>query len=233
MGEKKKKEAEVASWKKVVVVGACVLFVVLMVVSGMGSGWLTMFSSVKPGQGVVIDYTIYDGAGKPVITSNDEVYSKAVKEGSSILAAKQMTVVANQSMSTPIYPVQVYVPSSGTLTEFAIFASEYDTISSGVVGMKTNEKKTLTLPYSSSMSQLWEKEILEKRGISMDDVSIGTMFAMGVSDTTAAEMDANTTADTYMRMGEVTRKTDSGVVVDFGYPRMDIKVVQFGTTSSQ
>lgn len=60
MGEKKRKEEEVARWKKVVVIGACILFVILMVVSAMGTSWLSMFSAVKPGDTVIVDYTLYD-----------------------------------------------------------------------------------------------------------------------------------------------------------------------------
>ena len=36
---------------------------------------------------------------------------------------------------------------------------------------------------------------------------------------------ANTSVITYMRIGEVTRKTAAGVVVDPGYPTADIRVV--------
>ena len=60
MGEKKKKEASTKLWKKILIVGACVLFVVLMIVSGMGSGWLSIFTVVRPGDNVVIDYTLYN-----------------------------------------------------------------------------------------------------------------------------------------------------------------------------
>ncbi len=38
MGDKKQKEATMKRVNQVLVVGACVLFVVLMVLSGMGSG---------------------------------------------------------------------------------------------------------------------------------------------------------------------------------------------------
>ena len=53
MGDKKQKEAMIKKVKQVLVVGACVLFVVLMVLSGMGSNWLTMFTVIKPGDTVV------------------------------------------------------------------------------------------------------------------------------------------------------------------------------------
>ena len=53
MGDKKQKEATMKRVNQVLVIGACVLFVVLMILSGMGSGWLTMFTVVKPGDSVV------------------------------------------------------------------------------------------------------------------------------------------------------------------------------------
>ena len=72
MGDKKQKEAMIKKVKQVLVVGACVLFVVLMILSGMGSHWLTMFTVVKPGDTVVVDYTFYDATGTPILTSNQQ-----------------------------------------------------------------------------------------------------------------------------------------------------------------
>jgi hypothetical protein len=230
MGEKKRKEAEVAQWKKIVVVGACVIFVVLMIVSGMGYSWLSMFAVTKPGQTVVLDYTLYDGAGNPVVTTDQQVYTNAASAGKSILAGKQIVVVANQSLTSPIYPVLVYTSNGGWDNEFALFAIEYDAISSAVVGMSTNQQKTITLPSSSSMSQTWSAEQLERNGIGIDDINVGDLFALGVSDT-PEEMAANTSSVNYLRMAEITRKTPTGIVVDFGYPKADIRVVSISGNS--
>jgi len=224
MGEKKRKEAEVARWKKVVVVAACVIFVVLMVVSGMGFGWLSMFAVTKPGQTVVLDYTIYDGSGNPVITTDQQVYTTAASAGKPVLYTQQIVVVANQTMTEPIYPVPVYTSQTGSESEFAIFAMELNAITSGVVGMSTNQQKTVALPASSSMSQLWSAEDLEKNGIDMNSINVGDQFAMGVSDN-PEEMATNESAKTFIRISEVIRKTDGGIVVDFSYPKADIRVV--------
>lgn len=224
MGEKKRKEAEVARWKKVVVVAACVIFVVLMVVSGMGFGWLSMFAVTKPGQTVVLDYTIYDGSGNPVITTDQQVYTTAASAGKPVLYTQQIVVVANQTMTEPIYPVPVYTSQSGWENEFAIFSMELNAITSGVVGMSTNQQKTVALPASSSMSQLWSAEDLEKNGIDMNSINVGDQFAMGVSDN-PEEMATNESAKTFIRISEVIRKTDGGIVVDFSYPKADIRVV--------
>ena len=105
MGEKKQKEKSVAQWKKIVVIGACVLFVVLMIVSGMGSSWISALAVVKPGDVAVVDYTLYDAGGNAVITTNSQVKS--------MLLTKQITLTANQSLAHSLYPVQVGSTSSG------------------------------------------------------------------------------------------------------------------------
>ena len=229
MGEKKKKEAEVAVWKKAVVVGACVLFVFLMIISGMGSGWLSMFSSVKSGDTVVVDYTLYDSAGSPIVTTDQQVYTSVAKAGGDILYGRQLTLVANKSISQAVYPVDVYIGETGLAQEFAIFAPEYNTISSSVVGMKANEKKKITL-MSSATSQFWSSETLQNNGISMDDVSVGSIVAMGVSSNPNASA-TNSSEKTYLRVAEVVRKVPTGVTVDFGYPTAEIKVVSFGSAN--
>ncbi|MCK9581923.1 MAG: hypothetical protein M0Q92_15950 [Methanoregula sp.] len=230
MGEKKRKEAETAGWKKVIVVGACVLFVVLMVVSGMGSGWLSMFAITQPGETVVIDYTLYNSAGIPIVTTDQQVFTKATTEGNSILAAKQIAIVANKSLTDPIFPVQVYTTSDGWNSEFALFAGEYDAISSAVVGMSANQKKSVTLPTSSSMTQIWSAEQLERNGITLDAVNVGDLFALGVSSN-PNETEMNTSSVSYIRMAEITRKTPTGIVVDFSYPKIDISVTSVGGSS--
>jgi len=224
MGEKKQKEKTVAQWKKFVVVGACVLFVVLMIVSGMGSGWISAFTVVKPGDVAVIDYTLYDAGGNPILTTDQTLFKQAVAQGRSMLFSKQLSVTANQSLTHQLFPVQVYSTSTGWANQFALFAPEYDAMSSGIVGMKANELKRIPIPSSASMTQLWSPEMLKRNGVNMTDINVGNIIAMGVSDNPEA-MATNQSTQTYLRVGEVSQKTAEGAVVDFGYPTVDIKVV--------
>jgi hypothetical protein len=230
MGEKKKKEVETARWKKILVVGACVLFVVLMIVSGMGYGWLTMFNSVKPGEAAVIDYTIYTSAGEPIVTTDTNLYKQVVSTGKGILAAKQISVTANTSLRESIYPLQVYTSVNGWDNAFALHAPEYNAISSELVGMKVNQQKKIILPTTSSMVQLWTKEDLMTRNLSIDDFNVGDLVTMGERETPEGAT-ANSSVITYMRIGEVTRKTAAGVVVDPGYPTAEIRVVSISGRS--
>jgi hypothetical protein len=224
MGVKKKNEEWVKLVSKLFIVGACLLFVGLMILSGMGSSWITMFNSVKSGDTVVIDLTVYDAAGKPIITSEQTVYNQAVAQGQDIFVAKQLTITSNKTMDKSIFGVPGY-PSTGTgVQQLAIFSSEYNAISSGIVGMKVNEQKRIAIPSDNMMKNELSVEQLALSKINLTDISIGDNFFMGVSDTT--EKVTNTTKpNTFLRIGDVVSKSPDGVVVDLNYPAIEVRVI--------
>ena len=204
--------------------GACVLFVVLMIVSGMGSGWLSIFTVVKPGDTVVIDYTLFNAGGSPILTTDQQSYIKTAPTSRGLMLSKQVSITANQSLTRALYPIQIYTTDSGWTKQFAIFSPEYNAISAGIVGMKLNEQKRISIPSADSMTQTWSTDQLMLNKVNISDINIGDVLAMGVSDNPEAEV-SNTSAITYVRTGEITQKTQSGVVVDFGYPYADVRVV--------
>jgi hypothetical protein len=120
--------------------------------------------------------------------------------------------------------VQIYTSDSGWTKQFAIFSPEYDAISNGIVGMKMNEQKRISIPSGNFMTQEWTTDQLMLNKVNISDINIGDILAMGVSDNPEAEV-SNTSAITYIRTGEITQKTQSGVIVDFGYPVAEVRVV--------
>jgi hypothetical protein len=228
MGDKKQKEAMIKKAKQVLVVGACVLFVVLMIVSGMGSGWLTMFTVVKPGDKVVVDYTFYDISGNPLLTTNQQLYTQFVSKGKSIIFGRQLSMTAGQNLTKSLYPVQIYSSDKGWTQSFAIFATEYDAIGETVIGMKTGDQKRVHL-INASLSQSWSKDSLERNNVSMDLMNVGDSLAMGVSDK-PEEMTSNASV-TYTRIGEITSKSSDGIIIDFGYPYVDISITAINPNS--
>jgi len=223
MGEKKQKEAARNKWKKILVVTIGVMFVVLMVVSSMGSSWISSLAVAKPGDIVTLDYTLYDASGIPIVTTDEQAFRSSIAKGSGMIYSKPLSVTVNQSYADPIYPVQIYTVGTGWGNQFAIFSREYDTISSGVIGMKANEKKTITLPTDDSMTQLWSPEQLARNKVNLTALSVGDIIAMGVSNNPTA-MQGNASEITDLRLAEVIRKSNEGAVVDFGYPRIDVTV---------
>ncbi|PKG33970.1 hypothetical protein [Methanoregula sp.] len=227
MGEKKKKEATVKTWKKVLFVAAALLFIVIMVVSSMGMNWISGLAPIRPGDAVMVDYTLYDSTGRPFLTTDQNVYKEQVAKGASLLFAKQLTLTANQSYRQALYPILVYSPmNGGSYQEFALYNPEYAAISNAVVGMKTNEKKKVILPTSGTMTTLLSPEDLANTQIDVKSLEVGDSLLLGVSENPEASA-GNTSAVSYVRLAQVVRVSDAGIIVDFGYPSADVTVVQF------
>jgi hypothetical protein len=224
MGVKKKKEESTKLVSKILIVCVCVLFVGLMILSGMGSSWLTVFTSVKSGDTVVIDYTLFDASGKPIVTTEKSTYDQAVAQGSGIFGSNQITITANQTMEKPIYSISVYPSNGGKVQQLALFSSEYDALSSGIIGMRVNEQKRIAISPNTSMTYDWSAERLALNKINLSEITVGDIFFMGVSDNPEAAAN-NTTANTFLRIGEVANKSPEGVVVDFSFPAIDVRVV--------
>lgn len=224
MGEKKKNEAWVKTVSKIFIVFACLLFVGLMILSGMGNQWITMFNSVKSGDTVVLDVTVYDAAGKPIITSEQTVFNQVVAKGENIFATKQLTVISNKTMDKSIFGVPGSASTGTGVQQLAIFSSEYNAISSGIVGMKVNEQKRIAIPSDNMMKNDLSVEQLALSKINLTDISIGDSFFMGVSDTTQ-QVTNTTKPTTYLRVGDVVSKSPDGVVVDLNYPAIEVRVV--------
>ncbi|RPI38128.1 MAG: hypothetical protein EHM53_09465 [Methanoregulaceae archaeon] len=214
--------------KQVLVVGACILFVVLMILSGMGSGWLTMFTVTKPGDIVVVDYTFYDATGDPILTSNQQIYTQTVEKNRDIIPARPLSMTAGQNLTKSIYPVSIYTAASGLTTEFALFSVEYDAINQALIGMRTGDQKHILIP-DSSLAQDWSAEKLNSSGVKISDLHIGDLLPMGVSDNPEALITNSTI--TYTRVGEVTSITEEGIIIDSGYPAVDISIVSINPKS--
>ena len=236
MGAKKQAVKSKKAWVKVLAVVAGVLFVVLMVVSAMGSSWISSLATVKPGDTVKIDYTLKDAQGDPIVTTNQQLYTQLLNNGSSILYAKQITITANQSLDTKVYnntyPIQFYTSSNGWATgnQFALFKDEYNTMSSGIVGMRPNTQKTISLVSSLPMTQFWSADQLASNNLSLSSMQIGQQMVLGTSDSSGSL--ANSTAPSYVRIGEVTNKTADGITIDFSYPSIDVTVDSINAASS-
>jgi FKBP-type peptidyl-prolyl cis-trans isomerase 2 len=227
MGDKKQKEAMIKKAKQVLVVGACVLFVVLMILSGMSSHWLTVFTVIKPGDAVVVDYTMYDINGNPILTSSQTTYTAAAAKNQNLIYSKQLSMTAGTNQTKSIYPISIYTSSSGWTKEYALFSTEYNAIDQALVGMRTGDQKRIAVP-NSSMAQEWSAVQLSRNGVDIQNLNVGDILAMGVSEN--PELMTNTSV-TYTRVGEVTGKTNETVTVDFGYPAVDISIVSINANS--
>jgi hypothetical protein len=219
MGVKKKKEESTKLVSKIFIVGICLLFVGLMILSGMGTSWLTIFSSVKPGDTVVIDYTIFDAGGKPVVTTEKSTQIRSGGQWS--FWSRQITLIANQTMEKPIYSIPVYPSNGGSVQQLGLFSTEYNAVSSGIIGMKVNEQKRIPISSETPMTYEWSAERL-----ALNKINIIT----SVSGTTSlwaflTILMLRPTHRKHVLKDGVSSKSPDGIMVDFSYPSIDVRVV--------
>jgi hypothetical protein len=163
------------------------------------------------------------------VSSDRTVVNSVVSAGSGIFISRPLQILANQSSTTAVVPITVqYYPSTETrILPFALFGGEHDAISSALVGMKVNEQKTITIPFTSSMTQFWSAAQLMNQGTNVSDIHIGDKLSLAVSNSEV--LSKNATESSYStRIGEVTQKSAAGITLDFGYPTIEIKVVSIG-----
>ena len=224
MGEKKQSEKFKKTAYKILAVVAGVLFVVLMVVSSMGSGWISGLAVVKPGDVVVIDYTVRDERGNPLLTSNQQVYTQSAAAGNWLLGSKQLTVTADQALTRPLFPVQVITPDRQEWRQFAILASEYNTISSGIVGMKVNEQKKINLGTISPITDFLTNDQMKKMKLNLTNVGVGESIVLPISENPNREI-PNSSAAEYLRIMQVTDKSSEGATLSYNLPSVDVSIV--------
>lgn len=233
MKEKKQtpKNNGTAGWKKILVVAVGVIFVVLMILSGMGMSWITGMKSAQPGDTATIDYTIKDSDGNVVITTSPSVFNATLKSGGMAFLTSRMSIGVNSTAAREVIKVPVYHPQVGQL-EFGLFSPEVDAISHGLTGMKKGEMKTVPFTSDSSFSRHMTVEEFQGIGGNYTNVRIGDPFLLAFVEQPIVSLDNTTNPDLYIsRIAYVTGKDTDGITVNFGYGRAEIILDQLNAVS--
>jgi FKBP-type peptidyl-prolyl cis-trans isomerase 2 len=233
MKEKKltPRKGETAGWKKVLVVAVGVLFVVLMILSGMGTSWITGMKSAQPGDTALIDYTIRDSDGNVVITTSQAIFNTTLKSGDMAFLTARMSVGVNSTVATDLIKVPAYHPQVGQL-QFGLFSPEIEAISQELTGMKKGEMRTVTFMTDPSFIRHMTVEEFEGIGGNYTEVRIGDPFLLAFVEKPVVNLDNTTNPDLYVsRIGYVTGKDPDGVNINFGYASAEITLDQLNTVS--
>ncbi|MEN6341276.1 MAG: hypothetical protein ABFC89_01820 [Methanospirillum sp.] len=217
-------EPGTALWKKVLFVSVGVLFVVLMVASSMGTSWLNVFQTVKPGAVVVTDVTLRDDQNRPVLTSNQAVYSSAIKENRSVFLVSPLTVDAGLAYTDPVMTVPITAPQSGV--NYTLFGQEYNAITMGVVGMNPGGTKTVSLETNVTEERNYTAAEFDQLGGDFGNTSIGDEMVLSFVENPEAFYD-NTTTPTYaLRTTHVVNRTDDSVTLSFSLASAELTLAQ-------
>lgn len=218
-------EPGTALWKKVLFVSVGILFVFLMVASSMGTSWLNVFQTIKPGAVVVADVTFRDDLNRPVLTTNQGVYTNAGKENRSVFLTSPMVIDAGLAYTDPIKTVPIIAPSAGY--NYTLFGEEYDKLAMGVVGMHTGQTKTISLVPNVTEEQNLSAEQYEQLGGDFANTSIGDELVLSRIENAEEYYLDNTTTPTYaLRTTHVVNKTEDSVTLSFSLASAELTLAR-------
>ncbi|MEN6609882.1 MAG: hypothetical protein ABFC24_03500 [Methanoregulaceae archaeon] len=217
------------NWKKIGAILLCVIVAVAMIVSTLGYSWITSLAGIKSGESVLIDFTLKDAQGRPVLTSNQQVFTDAARNGYAVYYSKQIELLANTTTTEDVTSLPVYVLNEGWTGKYALFADEYNTMSQGVVGMKKGETKTLAVPDEENLVQQIPASRFALMNMSVSSLKTGDQLQMGVT-TLENGTALNSTDQISSRIGSVLAVTNDSVVLDSGVHSISLTVVSTGTS---
>jgi FKBP-type peptidyl-prolyl cis-trans isomerase 2 len=224
MKEKKPTQTKggISRLNKILLVAIGLFFVGAMILSGMGTSWITGMKSAQPGDTATIDYTIKDSDGNVVITTSPSIFNATLKSGGMAFLTSRMSIGVNSTAAKEIIKVPVYHPQVGQL-QFGLFSPEVDAISQGLTGMKKGEMKTVPLMSDPSFSRHMTVEEFQGIGGNYTNVRIGDPFLLAFVEQPIVNLDNTTNPDLYIsRIAYVTGKDPDGITVNFGYGRAEI-----------
>jgi hypothetical protein len=146
-----KKSSWTQSWAKIFLVMACILFVGVMIITSLGTSWLVTMKPAKTGDTAVIDLTIRDEEGRPVLTTNQRIFNASFEKRELVWYTNPLTMTVNSTTTDMINPVSVYRYDYGGAS-FGLFGTELNEITASLVGMKQGETRKSCFPTANSSS---------------------------------------------------------------------------------
>ncbi len=209
-------------WSKVVLVSIGLLFVFLMIFSTMGSSWLNVFQTVKPGAVVLTDVTIRDDANRPILTTSEPVYTAAASGNRSVFLVSPFTVDAGLEYNDTVKTVPILAPQSGY--NYTLTGDEYNAIAQGVIGMHPGGTKTIRLDTNVTEEQNLSAQEFDQIGGDFANASVGDEMVFSRVENMEALYD-NTTTPTYaLRTTHIVNKTDDSVTLSLSLAKADLTV---------
>ncbi|MBP1929700.1 hypothetical protein J2741_002247 [Methanolinea mesophila] len=221
-GQKGKK----TSWNstKILMVVFGVGFVIFMILSSLGMGWLAGLRPASAGDSVMIDYTIQDNQGMPVLTSNPRIFNATLDQGRLCILTNYLIVPVNSTSGSVVY---TFPDATGT-AQVGIFSSEYNSLASAIAGMKDGETKVVSFPDKDGLSWNMTIENFQSIGGNYTTARVGDEVLMNFAKNPEINVDDTqpTPDNYYYRIGYIKEKTADGVIIDFGYSQIQLDVLR-------
>lgn len=198
------------NWTQVGVIGFCVLIVIMCIVS---------FSGLPNALGNLINGNGATGTG--AVVSGNPVYVNYTMNigGSPVLMSGMGLYAGSQTNQTQ------YISFEGYTYPFAIYAEEYNQISSGVVGLSPGESRSVA-GSGSNLAYAFTKDNITSMGLDFDTLEVKDLLYLNeyYTDDLGEEAIA-------IRPAMITEKTSDGLTIQYGTDTIDIEMVGYVTTS--
>ena len=230
---KKEKKDGAFLWQRVFLIMVGVLFIGMMIISATGPSWLQSFRSVRANDTVTIDFTLRDAMGRPVLTTDQNLYLTGLSRGYPVFLSSPLTLRAGYIGNPPFTGVQAenyYMSQSGQKIRFGILGRELDELDAGVLGMKTGETKTIHFTFNDSLIISLKTYEFTAIGGNFTETMVGDIIPLGFSEAPMVlGMDEvnSTPTNPVFRIATVINKTGSSIDVMHRYPSADITVKEF------
>ena len=225
--EKLRKKSQ-SGWntKKIFIVVVGVLLAVAMIVSLMPMSMFSTFKTAKAGDVAIVDYTLRDDRDIPVATSNQNMYNAVTQQGGIILVTDYLRVPVNISTDKEIISIPI-LNEGYQGAPFGILSTEWNAISSGLVGMRESGSKTVAVEENSALLLTMDKEKVENIGLNFTQASVGMQLPVVVTVQSYENILSNTTPQDFaLRLGYISEKTDDELSLNHAYTRADIRLIR-------
>jgi hypothetical protein len=186
--------------------------------------------AVKAGDSVTMDLTIRDYLDRPVLTTDQQLYSSTIRSGEPVFFAQRMTIPANSTVNETFVGISAYYPSStGGWVTFGLLGPELELISSQLVGMHAGQTKTIDLSTLFSASSVLSKNEYEQLGGNYTQATIGQMYPWQFADQPSIDLDPSNPSNRYYRVVEIIDKSEENITLSYLYSSAEVTVVSTNT----
>ncbi len=210
-------------------VGFAILFVgtyLMTILTG------TVFAAaIQEGDPVILEFTIWDDQNRPIITTNQQLYSTARQQGIPAFFSPGITVVANGTYNESILAIDSYNPVIATeWIQYGMFGPEMERIGEGLVGMKIGETKNISLASVTATSATLSREEFESIGGNFTTITVGSMLVRAFTEQPEIPLNGTTSGTSFRwRILEVVDKDAENITLTYWYNTAQVKAVKLGT----
>ena len=219
--QQKTQKGDDKAWLKWAYVGIALLIAVAMV----GTYLAPIFGSsqkAKVGNTAAIGYTIRGEDGRPIITTDQNLFSSEYQKGNLVLLTRGLTMPVGARVSgenVAVLPVE-YPPD---FADVGLLGFETNAISEGLVGMRPGETKVIGFSYGeNNLEANLSREDADGIGLNFTERKVGDVVALGLTKSPDLPMGNDTSEAPALRFGKVTEKTDDSLVITYRYGSAEV-----------